>query len=118
VFDSRNPENSILLKADENCLFNADIPQQNAQKGNNPNIISWETGQLLFNNTELSQVVDDLEHAYGIKILLKNPDLGKRVVTVSFSGESPEAVLNVITSALGLKVYKVGDVYQIEGSDN
>lgn len=69
-----------------------------------PNYAAWNTLRFYFNNTSLEEVVTLIERAYSIKVKLSSPDIGSCRLTATFDNQSPEAILQVIASALHLKL--------------
>lgn len=63
----------------------------------NPRVYtSWTTYSLVFDKTPLSDVIARLENTYGVKVVVRNPDLYER----NISGSVDNTSLEVITSAL------------------
>lgn len=80
-----------------------------------PNEIAYKTKRFLFRETGLSDVVTLLNEVYQTHISLDNPRLAGCSITVSFSNESIESVLGIITETLELSYIKTSDGYLIMG---
>jgi transmembrane sensor len=63
-------------------------------------LLDWMGGFLAFQNTPLRQVARELEHRYGVRVLLPDSALASRTVTAWFTGHDLEQVLSVICSAV------------------
>lgn len=69
-----------------------------AKKTNdNPNFISWKSKVLKFEDTLLSEVVEDIEQFYNVKLVIENPQLRHCKLTSVFENESLEDVLETLT---------------------
>ena len=65
--------------------------------------------QLVFREAPLSEVAASLNRWYGIDMQIPDPSLAMRHLTATFSGESPERVLDVIRLVLGADIERHGD---------
>ncbi len=115
VYDSSNPQKELILNPNENTFFNPKEKNPEKNIGNNPNLISWSNRQLNFENVPLSIVVKDLERTYHVKIVLKNTEIGKCRLNVSFNDESLDSVLKIIETTLNLRIIKSANTYEIVG---
>jgi len=82
-----------------------------------PNLIAWKTGILKFNNTPMSEVVEDLEDIYSKKIVIENQELLRCSITSQFNNVSLEKILNELKLMLAIQ-YSIKDdkVILSEGS--
>jgi transmembrane sensor len=71
--------------------------------------VAWLNGRLVFRETPMSEVVSALHRWYGIELRLAGPSLADRHLTATFSGESPDRVLEVLHLALGADIERRGD---------
>jgi len=69
-----------------------------------PNYAAWNTHKFQFNNTSLDEIIALIESVYSIHIDLSSPELGSCKLTATFENQSPESILQVIASALHLKL--------------
>ena len=75
----------------------------------NPDDMAWLHRQLVFREAPISEVVASLHRWYGIQLRVPDASLASRHLTATFSGESPERVLDVIRLVLGADVERRGD---------
>lgn len=75
---------------------------RSAQK--DPNYISWKTKDFKFVEAELSEVLQELEESYHVKIHTNQAELSDKKITTSYSGQSIDAILETIGTAFGLTV--------------
>lgn len=66
-------------------------------------ILSWRSGQFIYNTTPLSKVFQDLERQYGMIIGLSSVKIGEDLYTGGFSRDTAfEQVLDVVCNSNGL----------------
>jgi ferric-dicitrate binding protein FerR (iron transport regulator) len=75
------------------------------------NYISWKTKEFRFVDTRLTEVLQELEESYHVKIESLDMDLSQRRITTSYSGQSIDAILETISTAFGLTVSHENDAY-------
>ncbi|NVO10713.1 MAG: FecR family protein [Bacteroidales bacterium] len=80
-----------------------------------PNILSYKTKSFTFINAKLLDVVRQLNSVYSTQIHLKNPDIERCTINVSFEDESIETIANVISETLNLKLSKTSEGYILDG---
>lgn len=68
----------------------------------------YRTNELICNHTPLWRLVDILNEAYGVHIIIANEDLKNMQITTVFNNETLDHVLNVIGDTLGITVEKSG----------
>jgi ferric-dicitrate binding protein FerR (iron transport regulator) len=68
-----------------------------------PNFDAWKTGELKFNNTELSSILLVLENYYGISFRASNSDILSCRFTGTFQNDRLESVLQVLSFGLNFK---------------
>jgi ferric-dicitrate binding protein FerR (iron transport regulator) len=74
-------------------------------------LVAWTNGEIIFDDTALSDVAKELERWFDIECRIADPSLEKLHLTTPFSsGESLEAVLGVIAKSLELRVQRSGRV--------
>ncbi|NVO20636.1 MAG: FecR domain-containing protein [Bacteroidetes bacterium] len=113
-FTDRSADKIILNPGEK-----ADVSQESHQilkSGNSdPNYLAWKTGQIVFENIPLGQIIRTLNTVYHTNIMLANQSLGNCRVTASFDHQSVTAVLNVIKTTLDLSVTQQGNFITLSG---
>lgn len=93
----------VLDPGEKGVLFN-----QNNQlvklANDNPNVISWKTRELVFNQTPLSEVFQNLMKVYHIDIQVSDPALNTLVLTAHFNDQSIDFILEVIRLTFNLEL--------------
>ena len=59
-------------------------------------LIAWKDGWLILESKELGQVISILERWYGTKIIITDPILLKKKVTIKQQNENLEAVMEIL----------------------
>lgn len=71
--------------------------------------LAWTRGRLVFRDTPMSEVAEDLRRWYGVHLDIQDPALRRRPLSASFAGDSVRHVLDVISRAVGASVERRGD---------
>jgi transmembrane sensor len=79
-----------------------------------PNVTAYKTKFFIFSDTELGEVVKQLNSVYEEKITITN-EMQRCRLTVSFSNESIEEIVSVIAETLALAVKKENGGFVLEG---
>lgn len=106
----------IVLKAGNSGSYNSNSRELLLQSYYNPNKLSWHTKDLFFEGTPLREAADLLEKVYNVRLVISNPEIASCPITVSFSDQSLEAVLNVLEVTLDLDISRQGETYTLDGS--
>jgi ferric-dicitrate binding protein FerR (iron transport regulator) len=106
-----------LIAGDKGIL---DITSKRAYKEDsaNENDIFWYTKTLVFNKTELSEVVDILKNTYNVNIVVKNSELNSLRLSTTFKDQNIASILDIISTSLNLKITKNNSIYEIDGEGN
>jgi transmembrane sensor len=73
-----------------------------ALKSSGQNYHSWLSGKLVFANTPLHDLVEDLKRNFGQEIVLMNAKLGDCRFTGSFQDQTLEEILEIVSASLSL----------------
>ncbi len=79
------------------------------------NIDYWRTGQLIFEDVPLSQVIADLNKNFDLPTTVSSPTLGECRFTSSFNHPSLEEVLEIISITMSLTVEKTSSGFILIG---
>lgn len=78
--------------------------------------ITGNSKTYVFDNQPLSQVVERINEVYTEEVVIDNPKAAECRITVQFSDEELELLLDVIAETLGLMIEKQGTIYWIKGT--
>lgn len=73
-----------------------------------PAASAWMRGEIVFDNTPLSQVMPEMERWYGIQIKLSDPSLGAELVTATLGSQSRSNAIHIIALMLGARTANDG----------
>lgn len=94
----------ISLKMGEAGIYRKSLHEFSRLVKPDTNALSYKTGVLSFNNTDLKTVVSKINEVYNSKIRLENPALATCRITVNFHNEPLDTVVDVIAETLKLTV--------------
>lgn len=101
---SNNQKEFKILKKNERVIL--DEQNEFIEVAPDPNIISWKTKRLTFENTPLNEVVKALSEYYGVS--LEADDSEQTEITATFDDISLEEVIEYIQIATGVEIRPVG----------
>ncbi len=96
VYHKENKSFARLLKVDTNKL-------------------AYKTGIFSFRNSDLQTIIEELNSVYDLKVKLRNESLKNCRLTVTFSNEKIEDIVEIIAETLKLTLTKDGDEYILNG---
>jgi hypothetical protein len=73
-YENVNPENKILLIPGMKGYLDSGKPMMSGIS-HNPNELSWKTNRIIFNQTPMINVIQQIEAFYGIKVKVADPRL-------------------------------------------
>jgi ferric-dicitrate binding protein FerR (iron transport regulator) len=105
-----------LKKKAESIILNAgDIVEANGQLKSHElldaNYLSWKTKEFKFVDESVENIIYILEAAYHVDVDTNATGIADKRLTTSYSGQSIEAILSTICTALELSYEKDGKVY-------
>jgi len=71
-------------------------------------LLGWMSGRLVFSDAPLGTVVDDLRRWYDVDVQLGDPSIASLPFTGTLADVSPDAAVELVAAALGLKVRHEG----------
>ncbi len=98
-------EKPLVVKAGEAAILKQKRPKIKIIESKN--MLAWQTNVLVFDNTELQQVAEDLKDYYNIDVILsENLKASGILVTAQFRNESLENVIKELHLFTGLSIRK------------
>jgi transmembrane sensor len=71
-------------------------------------LLSWKEQVFIFNDTPLSEVIDELEDNYGFKVTLQNKILAEKRITAKIPRKDVDVLLSVLSETLDIKIERNG----------
>ncbi|MBX2969840.1 MAG: DUF4974 domain-containing protein [Cyclobacteriaceae bacterium] len=108
-----NQDEGIFIKAGEKGLYDKSTKQFTKAVAD-PNVIAYKTLEFIFDDIELSEAIQQLNKIYNKKIVVSE-NLKTCRLTVSFTDESLETILGIISETLNLTVTDTGKEILLSG---
>ncbi len=90
-YDEKDKNKKVVLhKGERGIKRNNEIEKS---LNHNQNFLAWSTGILEFKNTEIQNVISELEEYYGIKFLIQDTSLNNFRITTTLDNQTLENVL-------------------------
>lgn len=102
-FSSKSDESVILTKGDRGTISSSG--QLTKSKNVDPNFLSWQTGNLVFENASIGSVLTDLEQHY--EVHFRSESSITTTLTAQFNNQSLEEVLEIVSSTLDIEITPV-----------
>jgi len=99
AFSRKEGGDELILTEGMSAVHKADEEKPVIDKTDNANVLSWQTKELHFNNTPLTDVIRDLSDYFNVTIKNRAGDEDKRLTT-SFNKRSLEETLLIINQTL------------------
>ena len=104
------------VEAGWKATFNKSTSEIAIDKTPSLNSSSWSTGLLEFDNTLMSEVINDLESYYDVHFELVSSDIESCTLTATFDNEPVEEVLKTIESVLSIQSELSNDQVLLSGT--
>lgn len=101
----------INISKDEISFIDEDQKTHKPQKINSDYLIGWLKGNLVFVNTPLKDVIDELTRYYDIPVHINSEEVKNKGLSGSFNNKNIEEVLSMISLTYNLKFEKTNDGY-------
>lgn len=109
---------SVKSQTDEIKLVDGEVGfydrnSRNLKKSQNTdsNYLSWKTGTLIFEKSDLESVVFDLNRKFDTNIKIENPEIRSCKITARFTNKSLDAILKIIEQTLNVEsVEREGEI--------
>lgn len=102
-------EDAIEIPMDKVGITKKDSGPKITKDVDSAELLDWVEGKLIFHNTPLTKVLDELEGRYGVRFNVRDQKLLQKNFTSSFDDESLSEVLTVLKISLDVNTKRVGD---------
>lgn len=107
---------SPVLTANQKAEYDATANRLSISNVSSLNDLAWQAGGLEFVKTPLSQVIEDIEKYYHVKVDLQNRQVANCLHSSPLTRDPVESVLEGIALAYGFKLRQTGaDSYELSG---
>lgn len=95
--------------------YNAELNVLQAFPVKDNNFLAWKTGEVVFKNSTVSDVIATLEDLYSVSIKVNHPNLNNCLISGKYPNDNIETILNKITTQYNLKYQKTSQSYVLIG---
>ncbi|MDA0194685.1 MAG: FecR domain-containing protein [Bacteroidetes bacterium] len=113
--DLSDEDKTTVLNTNEEAILEVESGNMIVGKVSNPNVLTWQTGLLIFNKTPLSAVITELSKYYTTPIQLEGDNLGNCLITSKFDNQSLEEVLSIICKLLSAELVTTESGFMLKG---
>lgn len=99
---TRSGEEGLILTKGQSAVLRQDSYTPTRLTPKQPNPTAWATGEFIYDNTTLSEVLSELSEYYDVTLVLS--DAESRSLSGEFSTASLPEILTLINSALGTDI--------------
>lgn len=114
VYNKTNNTN-ILLNKGERAEFDYKTNLLNKYEFNELNYLSWKTGILVFRNTPLYKVIEDLNKYYNVSIEFENEEIKNCKLDTKIDNIKFAEVIQMLEMIFEIKIKKIDNTYYIAG---
>lgn len=93
----------VALAAGETGIYDESTGALVKEQNEDVNYLSWKTGVLVFEETELNKVVFDLERKFHVPISITSPEIAACEITATFDQQPLDAIVRIIEQTLNIK---------------
>lgn len=79
-------------------------------------VLSWKSNFFVFNDTPLSEVVEELEDSYGFTVVMQEKLLSQRKITARISRKDVDVLFDVLSETLGIRIARSNNQLTITDS--
>ena len=99
---TRSGEEGLILTKGQSAVLRQGSSAPTRLTPKHPNPTAWATGEFIYDNTPLPEVLSELSEYYGVTLVMS--DAESRSLSGEFSTSSLPEILNLINSALGTDI--------------
>lgn len=99
----KSESEEIILNANEVGFYEKESRILLKSQNTDVNYMSWNTGVLIFEKTDLERVVYDLNRKFNSNIKIGNQELKSCRITATFDNKSLDAIIKIIEKTLKIK---------------
>lgn len=105
----RTPSDQMTrLNPGDMLVYDPAQPDIRLQQVNTDLYTSWRNKKLTFDDTPLLELIQILEDMYGVKVVIRNPDLYQKKITGEISAQHVELILKAVSRLFNIKVSRSG----------
>ncbi|WP_046246355.1 FecR domain-containing protein [Hymenobacter terrenus] len=106
---------TVLLTPNQQATYSARVDSLRPELPVKPNVFAFKTGELVFENEPLRDVIRAVNAEYGADLRLANEQIGNCRLTTRFVQLPLDQVVAITSETLGLRVRRDGERITLEG---
>lgn len=114
VVEVAKHEHSVKLMPDEKATVTNDSDEPLKEKSDDALHNYYRTQEFICNGTPLWRLTDVLSQAYGVQIVIANPQLRNLQLTTTFRNEPLDNILTVISETFDISIRKNGNTITLQ----
>ena len=99
---TRSGEEGLVLTKGQSAVLRQDSSAPARLTSKHPNPAAWATGEFIYDNTPLPEVLSELSEYYGVTLVVSDSE--SRRLSGEFSAASLPDILSLVNSALGISI--------------
>ncbi len=99
----QSDKTGLVLVENQMAVCKEDLEPVETQPANPNGLLGWLEGRIVFDETRLKEVVDELSRIYDVEIGLQNPELDSLSISGTFQKKPLEEILEAICLTLDLE---------------
>lgn len=114
-YEKEKPDNSVYLEAGDGARFDKEankLELLNAQ----PNQSAWKTRKLIFEESSLKLVAEEIYRLYGKRVIFESDTLAKCKLTAEFNNEKIETILETLEFLFNIRAEIKSNEILLSGS--
>ena len=115
-FENTENKEKLILLPGERLIFNRETSSATKIQNKDLNTMAWKEQKLVFRNTPIQNVIEDLERYFKQNITVKNDKLFNCSFTSTFDNPELEEVLEILKYTMNLKISRQDDSIEISGT--
>jgi len=109
MHNKQNENNIVLLTAGDKATLEKNSDQIVKKAVLQNNYLAWKTRKIFFESASLSEVIETLEHTFGLTLNITDDVDQNQTITATFNQQEPDYILDVVALTLQLDIKKDGD---------
>ncbi len=116
---STNTKNSgpVFLLPTDQLLYNSKLNQFSRSTLKNEDVNSWIKGDLIFEQTPLTDVFESLSRKFNVQFNLNRDQYSGCKLTATFRNQSLTTILKTINMVMNIKSNQIDQIIYVEGGD-
>jgi len=103
LFDKAHEGNRMILESGDQGIFNADSGSLNKKRNGDRNFLAWKTGVLVFINTPIKAVCQELSQHFDQHIdIIPDPELMEKRLTATYDNKDLDDILRILELTLDI----------------